>query len=119
MNKTQVYSEYSLYAIAAYTFYKNGVAIVNLIRAKREHSLLLTLIRRIGYADACVSLMNLQIVMIRTFSTTQEAFIQIINPITETVTCLIMFVLGIHGILSVPREDLIINDKNYSGRRRS
>lgn len=53
-----VYSEIMMIAIAAYTFYKMTMAIVNAIKAGKQQSLWLTAIRNIGCADAAASLLT-------------------------------------------------------------
>lgn len=62
-----VHSEIMMITIAAYTFYKITLAIVNAIKARKQQSLWLIALRNIGCADAAASLLTLQRSMLASF----------------------------------------------------
>ncbi len=55
-------------ANAAYTFYKVSMAIRNLLKARKFRSPLTQALRNYGFADACMSVVSLTVLMISTFS---------------------------------------------------
>lgn len=54
-------------ANAAYTFYKMTMAIYNLIKAKRFNDPTIQALRNINFADACMSVTSLTVLMLATF----------------------------------------------------
>lgn len=94
------YPGFTIYAAAAYAFYKITLSIVNLIKVRKQKSPLLTTIRRIGYIDACVSILTLQTAMLASFAQGEEAFAKRMNGITGAVVCVMVLALGIQGICS-------------------
>lgn len=87
-----------IYVVAAYTFYKLGMAIRNLIKARKEKSLLLVTLRNINYADALVSLLSLQTALFAAFGQDSEAIIPIFNARTGMGVCMMIFALGIYMV---------------------
>lgn len=53
------YSEIMVISIAAYTFYKITMALINMIKVRKTQSPILITIRNIGVADALVSMLTL------------------------------------------------------------
>ena len=84
-----------IYAIAAYTFYRITISTINVIKVKKFNSPLLTAIRYIGYSDALVSLLSLQMAMFTSFYFGEKQVIRIFNAITGTTVCVIIFMLSI------------------------
>lgn len=84
-----------IYAVATYTFYKLGMAIRNMIKARKEKSLLLVTLRNISYADALVSILSLQTALFAAFGQDSEAIIPIFNALTGAGVCLMIFTLGV------------------------
>lgn len=91
--KGKRYPGFLIYAVAAYTFYKIAISVINLVKVRKFKSPLLMAIRDIGYIDACVSILSLQTAMFASFGDGQEFFIKFMNGATGSVVCL--FVLGI------------------------
>ena len=87
-----------IYAVATYTFYKLGMAITNMIKARKANSILLVTLRDISYADALVSILSLQTALFAAFGQDSGAMIPIANALTGTGICLMIFVLGIYMI---------------------
>ena len=84
-----------IYAVAAYTFYKLIVAMRNVIMARKRDSALLSTLRNISYADALVSMLSLQTALFAAFGQDSEELIPLMNVLTGTAVCLMIFVLGI------------------------
>lgn len=94
-----------IYAVATYTFYKLGMAIRNMIRVRREKSLLLVTLRNISYADALVSLLSLQTAMFAAFGQDSGAFIPLMDALTGAGVCLMILALGIYMIHRSKKEN--------------
>ena len=84
-----------IYAVAAYTFYKLIVAVRNVIVARKRDSALLRTLRNISYADALVSMLSLQTALFAAFGQDSEELIPLMNALTGTAVCLMIFILGI------------------------
>lgn len=96
----KTYPGFTIYAAAAYAFYKIVVSTVNMIKVNKQKSPLLTIIRRIGYIDACVSILTLQTAMFASFTKSEEEFTKLMNGITGAAVCLMVLGMGIQGIRS-------------------
>lgn len=92
------YPGYTIYAVAAYTFYKIVTSTIQVIKVGKRKSPLLSITRRIGYIDACVSILTLQTAMFAAFADGEEGLIRLMNGLTGTVVCLMVLGLGIQGI---------------------
>lgn len=94
------YPGFTIYAAAAYTFYKIINSTIKIIREGKRKSPLLMIIRKIGYIDACVSILTLQTAMFAAFAQEEEFFIKVMNAITGTAVFLVVLGMGIQGIYS-------------------
>lgn len=97
------YPGFTIYAVAAYTFYKIIMSTIQVIKVGKRKSPLLSITRRIGYIDACVSILTLQTAMFASFANGEEEFIKLMNGITGTIVCVMVFGLGIQGICSAKK----------------
>ncbi len=91
-----------IYVVAIYAFVKIITSTINVIKVNRHRSPLLTIIRRIGYLDACVSILNLQTAMFSSFGG-DIYFDVMMNEITGGVVCLITLGMGIYGLITAKR----------------
>lgn len=89
------YSRVLTIAIAAYTFYKLVMSIVNMSKAQKEKSLLSITLRNIGHCDALVSLLSLQTAMFAAFGPGEGDMAIILNTITGGVVCVAAFAIGL------------------------
>lgn len=89
------YNEILMITIAAYSFTKIILAIVNLIKARKNDSSIIKTLRYISFADALVSIFSLQRSMLVSFSGMPEKEIQIFNICTGTAVYIGVFILGI------------------------
>lgn len=94
------YPGFLIYAVAAYTFYKITISIVNLVKVQKFKSPLLMAIRDIGHIDACVSILSLQTAMFASFGDGQKFFIKLMNGITGSVVCLLVLGIGSYSVHS-------------------
>lgn len=91
-----------IFAVAAYTFYKIGIAVFHLFKVGRMNSPLLRMIRNIGYADALVSLVSLQTAMFVSFGDGTDT--RAMNLLTGGVVCLMILLMGIYLIRSTGKQ---------------
>jgi len=91
----QSYHEIVMITIACYAFTKITLAIIKVIRARKENSPLLTTIRHISLADAAVSIFTLQRSMLVSFPGMGDGEILLMNALTGAGACAFVCVLGI------------------------
>ncbi len=92
----KTYPNLMIYGVAAYTFYKLTMAVLNMIKARKGGSILLKTLRDINYADALVSLLSLQTALLSAFEQESGIMIPITNALTGAGVCLMIFALGIY-----------------------
>lgn len=97
------YPGFTIYAVAAYAFYKIIAAVIHMVKVKQQGSPLLTILRRVNYIDACVSILTLQTAMFASFSAEGEAFMRTMNGMTGGIVSLMVLVLGILGVVLAKR----------------
>ncbi len=83
-------------AIALYAFTKITLAIIKWVKSRRGKSAKMTALRNISLADAFVSIFALQRSMLVSFAGMTEAEIVLMNALTGTAVCVIVFLLGLH-----------------------
>ncbi len=90
------YPGYMIYVIAAYTFWKVIMSVVNMVKSRKTSSPLLITLRNINHADALVSLLSLENAMLAAFGTEDSAeFSSLMLTITGIVVCSGVLVIGI------------------------
>lgn len=92
------YPGFMIYAAAAYTFYKVIMSSIQVIKVGKRKSPLLSITRRIGYIDGCVSILTLQTAMFASFAEEQQFFTKIMNGLTGSAVCLMVLFMGIQGV---------------------
>lgn len=92
------YSEIMVISIAAYTFYKITMAVVNMVKVRKTKSPILITIRNIGAADALVSMVTLQAAMFASFQDKNSLNTNQMNAITGLAVCILISILGISMI---------------------
>ena len=106
-----------IYAVAFYTFYRIVISIINMVKVGKYRSPLLSMVRRIGYADACVSLLMLQTAMFASFSEGKDSFNGMMNEIVGGVICAMIAGIGIYGMAAVKKLGRNIqHDSDISSR---
>ncbi|MBE6800786.1 MAG: hypothetical protein E7529_06235 [Ruminococcaceae bacterium] len=89
------YNEILMITIAVYSFTKITLAIINLIKARKNDSSPIKTLRYISFADALVSIFALQRSMLVSFGAMPVNEIQILNICTGTAVYIGVFILGI------------------------
>ena len=103
-NKAHSYPGSLIFAVAAYTFYKTIMSVINVVKAGKLKSPLLMTIRHIGYADAVVSMLSLQTAMFVSFGSKDTGIQRQLNGSVGGIVCLMIFIMGIHMIYSANRQ---------------
>ena len=98
--KSNMYFEYAgwtIYAVAAYTFYTLILSIVNIFRARKTADLYVQSIRNVNLASALVSIVVLQVAMFQAFAPQHNT--SIANGLTAGAVSLVILTLGIFMIV--------------------
>ena len=110
--KANHYFEYAgllIYAVAAFTFYKLILAIINIFKARKHDSLYIQNIRNINLANALISIIMLQVAMFQAFS--PESNLGIANALTGAGVSAIILVIGIIMIVKANKKLKEIKNK--------
>lgn len=109
LDKAFVHQGWTIFAFAAYAFYKISMAIVNVYRSKKQSDLTVRALRNVGLADALVSIFSLQTALLYAFSETTDY--SIYNIITGTAVCVLTVALGVYMIIKSKNKGLIDNGR--------
>lgn len=88
------YADWTIFAYAAYAFFKITMSIINLFRAKKQDDLIIMAIRNVNFIDAAVSILALQTALLHTF-TTGNVDISLFNTLTGIAVSTISISLAI------------------------
>lgn len=94
----KTHSEIMVISIAAYTFYKITMTVINMVKVRKMQSPILITIRNIGVADALVSMLTLQTTMLASFQGTSSIDANRMNGITGLAVCILIALLGVSMI---------------------
>ena len=86
----------AMLAIATYTFTKITLATIKWINARRSTSVKRLTLRNISFANAFVSIYSLQRSMLVSFEGMTKTEIRIMNLVTGSAVCIIVFLLGLN-----------------------
>lgn len=90
------HGEIAMITIAVYTFTKITFAIVNFVKARKDNSTTIRVLRNIALADAAVSIFSLQRSMLVSFEGMTSDDIFLMNCLTGTAVYILMFILGVN-----------------------
>lgn len=82
--------------IAVYAFAKITIAVINFVRARKDNSATIRVLRNIALADAAVSIFSLQRSMLVSFKGMTSDDIFLMNCLTGTAVYILMFILGVN-----------------------
>lgn len=83
-------------ATAAYAFYKIIMASINLARAKRHGDPVVQSLRNLNFADACMTMASLTVILLATFGKREEArFATVMNSAVGFAACLAVLALAV------------------------
>ena len=85
--------------IAAYSFAKIVLAIIKLVKSRRSTSQKTIALRNISLASAVVSIFSLQRSMLVSFEGMSKVEILLMNALTGTGVCIIVFLLGLNLVV--------------------
>ena len=92
------YHKIVMITIALYVFIKMTLAVINVIKARKNDSPVIKTLRGISFADAFVSVFSLQRSMLVSFGEMKENNIKLFNVLTGSGVCIIIFLLGLNLI---------------------
>lgn len=98
-NKGYHYSGVLIYVMAAYTFYINSFAVVNLVKFRKYKSPVLSAAKVVNFAAALVSLFSLETAMIEQFGN-DGRFRKQITAITGALVCILVLTAAVFMIIS-------------------
>ena len=111
--KANHYFEYAgllIYAVAAFTFYKLTLGIINIFKARKHDSLYVQNIRNINLANALISIIMLQVALFQAFS--PESNLGFANALTGAGVSAIILFLGILMIVKANKRLKQIKNEN-------
>lgn len=92
----KTYPGLTIYAVAAYAFYKITMSIINVVKARRMKTIVLMIIRDIGFVDSCVAILSLQTAMFAAFGDGDTFMIKMMNGATGIVVCCAIFATSLY-----------------------
>lgn len=102
-----VMHEIIMITMAAYSFTKITLAIINVIKVKSSSSAKLVALRNIALSEAFVSIFALQRSMLVSFGDMSETDIRIFNIALGSAVCIIVFLLGLNLVM---RKKILFNN---------
>ena len=106
-----IYIGWTIFAYAAYSFYKITMSIISFIRAHRQDDLTVRAIRNINLVDALVSILALQTALLTMFSE-DGINISLFNTLTGVVVSALSIAIGIYMIKSANKKIKEIQKEN-------
>ena len=100
-----VFHEIVMITMALYTFTKITLAIISLVKARRNQPVTTVTLRHISFADALVSVLSLQRSMLVSFPGMTEPDVRLFNALTGAAVCVAVFLLGLHLIQREVKRD--------------
>ena len=97
------YAGWTVFAYAAYAFYKITMSIVSLIKAHKQMDLTVRAIRNINLVDALVSILALQTALLTTFGDATMD-ISMMNTMTGIVVSVSSIAIGIYMVVSANKK---------------
>lgn len=88
-------SKIFIYIVSIYTFYKFAMAVLNLKTALKQKSYLVRAIRDICFADALMSMLHLEIVLLNSYTTGTNQNMVFFNSITGLTICISCLTIGL------------------------
>lgn len=90
-----------IYASALYAFVKISLAVYNMFKANKNDDMTVRALRSINFADASVSILALQIAMLKEFSPDWNG--SLANSLTGAAVCILTVALGIYMVVTANR----------------
>jgi len=103
-NESYEYPGFLIYAFAGYSFYCIGIAVWNMAKHRKLETPILAAAKMLSFACALMSILATQTAMLTQFGDGQETFAQIMNAMTGSVVCLLIFGLAVWMVHRANRE---------------
>ncbi len=100
-------------ANATYTFYKVGMAIYHIVKARQFNDPISQSLRNVNFADACMSMVSLTVLMLSTFGE-NESLIYIKASVAFFV-CALIIVLAVMMIIRARKQIILIKGEKTHG----
>ena len=111
------YGGWTIYAFAAYAFYKITMSIVNLVRARKQNDLTVQAVRNVNLVDGAVSILALQTALLNTF-VEEGTNISLFNTLTGSAISLFAVGLSIFMIVKANKRMKQLQTENTNGEQR-
>ncbi len=116
-NRFFAYAEWTIYATAAYAFFKITMSIINLFKARKQADLTIEAIRNINLMDATVSILALQTALLHTFQD-ETVDASLFNTLTGIAVSVFTLALGVYMIVKATKKIKEIRTENINGKSR-
>ena len=110
------YAGWTIYASAAYAFYKITMAIYNLFKAKKQDDLTVQAIRNINLMDGAVSILALQTALLHTFAD-GNVDVSLYNTLTSVAVTAIGIFLVVSMLVTAHKKMKEIKMENTNGEQ--
>ena len=94
-NESYEYPGFLIYASAAYAFYCFITAVINAVKFRRMEKPVLSAAKMLSLACALMSILALQTAMLTQFGEGQKLFERVMNSITGSVVCFMVFAMAV------------------------
>ena len=108
------YAGIIIYIMAVYTFWKLGMSIYNLFKAKKHNDYTIQSIRNISFADALVSILGLQTALLAAFAPNYNPYLP--NALTGGAISIIIITIGVIMIISGQKKIKILQKEKNDGQ---
>ena len=105
---------WTVFAFAAYAFYKIIMAIYNVIKSRKMEDMTVRALRDIGLADAMVSILALQTTLLYAFSTGDNGMA---NALTGGVVCALTVLLGVYMLVCANKKKRELSKEENHAKR--
>lgn len=103
-NETYEYPGYLIYVFAGYSFYCIGIAVRNMAKHRKLETPILAAAKMLSFACALMSILATQTAMLTQFGDGQELFARVMNAVTGSVVCLLIFGLAVWMVRRANKE---------------
>ena len=110
------YIGWTIFAYAAYAFYKITMSIISFIRAHKQTDLTVRAIRNINLVDSLVSILALQTALLTMFSE-ESVNISLFNTLTGIVVSVCSIAIGIYMIVSANKKMKELQKENRNNEQ--
>ena len=110
------YAGWTIYAFAAYAFYKITMSIINLVRARKQNDLTVQAVRNVNLVDGAVSILALQTALLSTFME-EGTDVSLFNTLTGTAISLFAVGLSIFMIVKANKSIKQLQTENTNGEQ--